>query len=128
MTETMARLPALVPPPTDLPPRAAQLRAEVRAFLERERAAGAWTPRADVWLSGVQVASEPEDDQGEEDQACRRPAHGAIAGVAPAARPRAELGWDVAVVIIRHCVRPARPLNVGPSCHRGNTSILRSVT
>src|SRR3954468_13794705 len=52
VTETMARLPALVPPPTDLPPRAAQLRADVRAFLEQERAAGAWTPRADVWLSG----------------------------------------------------------------------------
>jgi acyl-CoA dehydrogenase len=52
VTETMARLPALVPPPTDLPPRAAQLRADVRTFLEQERAAGAWRPRADVWLSG----------------------------------------------------------------------------
>jgi acyl-CoA dehydrogenase len=52
VTETMVRLPALVPPPTDLPPRAAALRGEVRAFLAQERAAGAWTPRADVWLSG----------------------------------------------------------------------------
>src|SRR4051812_24789404 len=52
VTETMAGLPPLVPPPTDLPPRAAKLRAEVRAFLEQERAAGEWTPRADVWLSG----------------------------------------------------------------------------
>jgi hypothetical protein len=52
VTETMARLPVLVPPPTDLPPRAAALRAEVRAFLAQEQAAGAWTPRADVWLSG----------------------------------------------------------------------------
>ena len=34
------------------PPRVAALRAEVRAFLAAERAAGAWTPRADVWLSG----------------------------------------------------------------------------
>src|SRR6201991_5147922 len=52
VTETMARLPALVPPPTELPPRAAALRADVRAFLAQERAGGAWTPRADVWLSG----------------------------------------------------------------------------
>ncbi|GAA3234244.1 acyl-CoA dehydrogenase family protein [Pseudonocardia petroleophila] len=52
MTSTLSRLPALVPPPTELPPRAAALRAEVRAFLAEERAAGAWTPRADVWLSG----------------------------------------------------------------------------
>jgi acyl-CoA dehydrogenase len=42
----------LMPPPVDLPPRAAELRAQVRAFLAQERAAGAWTPRADVWLSG----------------------------------------------------------------------------
>jgi alkylation response protein AidB-like acyl-CoA dehydrogenase len=47
-----ARLPELVPPPTDLPPRVAELRARVRAFLAEERAAGSWTPRADVWLSG----------------------------------------------------------------------------
>lgn len=52
MTSTLSRLPALVPPPVDLPPRAAELRAEVRAFLAAERAAGAWSPRADVWLSG----------------------------------------------------------------------------
>lgn len=52
MTETIARLPDLVPPPADLPPRAAALRAQVREFLAGERAAGAWTPRADVWLSG----------------------------------------------------------------------------
>jgi acyl-CoA dehydrogenase-like protein len=42
----------LVPPPVDLPPRAAELRARVRAFLAEERAADAWRPRADVWLSG----------------------------------------------------------------------------
>ncbi|MEJ3651736.1 acyl-CoA dehydrogenase family protein [Actinomycetes bacterium KLBMP 9759] len=52
MTQTPTRLPALVPPPVELPPRAAALRAEVRAFLAKERADGAWTPRADVWLSG----------------------------------------------------------------------------
>ncbi|WP_300017830.1 acyl-CoA dehydrogenase family protein [Pseudonocardia sp.] len=52
MTSTLSRLPALVPPPTELPPRAAALRAEVRAFLDQERAAGLWRPRADVWLSG----------------------------------------------------------------------------
>lgn len=52
MTGTAVRLPALVPPPADLPPRAAELRAEVRAFLAQERASSAWTPRADVWLSG----------------------------------------------------------------------------
>jgi alkylation response protein AidB-like acyl-CoA dehydrogenase len=52
VTSTLRRLPALVPPPTSLPPRAAALRAEVRAFLAEERAAGAWEPRADVWLSG----------------------------------------------------------------------------
>lgn len=52
MTATAVRLPALVPPPADLPPRAAALRARLREFLAEERAAGAWTPRADVWLSG----------------------------------------------------------------------------
>jgi alkylation response protein AidB-like acyl-CoA dehydrogenase len=52
VTATAARLPALVPPPTALPPRAAELRAQVRAFLAEERAAGLWEPRADVWLSG----------------------------------------------------------------------------
>jgi acyl-CoA dehydrogenase len=46
------RLPELVPPPAELPARVAALRAEVRAFLAAERAAGSWTPRADVWLSG----------------------------------------------------------------------------
>jgi acyl-CoA dehydrogenase len=52
VTSTLPRLPALVPPPADLPPRAAALHAEVRAFLAEERAARRWTPRADVWLSG----------------------------------------------------------------------------
>jgi alkylation response protein AidB-like acyl-CoA dehydrogenase len=42
----------LIPPPVELPPRVARLRAQVREFLAQERAAGAWTPRADVWLSG----------------------------------------------------------------------------
>jgi acyl-CoA dehydrogenase len=42
----------LVPPPVDLPARAAELRARVRAFLAEERAADRWRPRADVWLSG----------------------------------------------------------------------------
>jgi alkylation response protein AidB-like acyl-CoA dehydrogenase len=36
----------------ELPERVAALRAEVRAFLAEERAAGAWSPRADTWLSG----------------------------------------------------------------------------
>ncbi|WP_181781625.1 acyl-CoA dehydrogenase family protein [Pseudonocardia pini] len=48
----MAKLPSLVPPPVELPERVADLRAEVRAFLAEERAAGAWRPRADTWLSG----------------------------------------------------------------------------
>jgi acyl-CoA dehydrogenase len=52
VTQTLPRLPALVPPPIDLPPRAAELRARVREFLAEEQAAGAWVPRADVWLSG----------------------------------------------------------------------------
>ncbi len=52
VTAAPARLPELVPPPAALPPRVAALRAEVRAFLTAERAAGWWTPRADVWLSG----------------------------------------------------------------------------
>ena len=52
VTSMVARLPALVPPPAELPPRAAHLRAEVREFLAAERAAGAWSPRVDVWLSG----------------------------------------------------------------------------
>jgi acyl-CoA dehydrogenase len=43
------RLPELVPPPTELPPRAAALRVEVRAVvLEEERAAHLWVPRADA--------------------------------------------------------------------------------
>ena len=46
------RLPALVAPPADLPPRAAALRAEVREFLAQERSAGYWRPRADAWLAG----------------------------------------------------------------------------
>ncbi|GAA4537977.1 acyl-CoA dehydrogenase family protein [Pseudonocardia xishanensis] len=52
MTSTMVRLPDLVPPPVELPERVAALRAEVRAFLAEERAAGLWRPRADTWLSG----------------------------------------------------------------------------
>ncbi len=52
VTSTISRLPELVPPAADLPDRAAALRADVRAFLAQERAAGAWEPRADVWLSG----------------------------------------------------------------------------
>ena len=52
VADMLTRLPTLVPPPTELPPRAAALRADVRAFLAEERAAGAWQPRADVWLSG----------------------------------------------------------------------------
>lgn len=52
MTATIPRTSALVLPPVDLPPRVADLRAQVRAFLAEERAAGAWVPRADVWLSG----------------------------------------------------------------------------
>jgi acyl-CoA dehydrogenase len=52
VTATLHRLPDLVPPPTELPLRTAALRAEVRAFLAEEQAAGRWTPRADVWLSG----------------------------------------------------------------------------
>ena len=52
VTSTVARLPALVPPPADLPASAAGLRAQVREFLAAERKSGAWTPRADVWLSG----------------------------------------------------------------------------
>lgn len=50
--DTLTRLPELVPPPTELPARVAPLRAAVREFLAAERAAGAWEPRADVWLSG----------------------------------------------------------------------------
>jgi acyl-CoA dehydrogenase len=49
---TQHRLPNLVPAPTELPARVAALRAEVRAFLADEQAAGRWTPRSDVWLSG----------------------------------------------------------------------------
>jgi alkylation response protein AidB-like acyl-CoA dehydrogenase len=52
VSASAVRLPELVPPPTELPPRVAVLRAQVRAFLTEERAAGRWTPRADVWLSG----------------------------------------------------------------------------
>jgi len=52
VTGKRASLPTLIPPPVDLPPHAAALRADVRAFLAQERAAGAWTPRVDVWLSG----------------------------------------------------------------------------
>jgi acyl-CoA dehydrogenase len=45
-------LPELVPAAVELPGRVAQLRAQVREFVATERAAGAWAPRADVWLSG----------------------------------------------------------------------------
>ncbi|MGQ0573919.1 MAG: acyl-CoA dehydrogenase family protein [Pseudonocardia sp.] len=48
----VTRLPVLVPPPAELPPAAAALRADVREFLAGERAAGLWQPRPDVWLSG----------------------------------------------------------------------------
>lgn len=47
-----ATLPELVPDPVELPAGLADLRAEVRSFLDEERDAGRWTPRADVWLSG----------------------------------------------------------------------------
>lgn len=36
----------------DPPPRAAAIRAEVRDFLQAERAAGSFAPRCDAWLSG----------------------------------------------------------------------------
>ncbi|WP_255659361.1 acyl-CoA dehydrogenase family protein [Pseudonocardia sp. ICBG1293] len=49
---TIPKLPALVPEPVELPAELAGLRAEVRSFLDDERAADRWTPRADVWLSG----------------------------------------------------------------------------
>ena len=49
---TLTRLPELVPEPVELPGHLAELRAEVREFLDAERDAGAWTPGADVWLSG----------------------------------------------------------------------------
>ncbi|SDF01999.1 acyl-CoA dehydrogenase family protein [Pseudonocardia oroxyli] len=52
MTDTMAKVPPLVPPPVELPERVAALRAEVRAFLAEELAADRWRPRADTWLSG----------------------------------------------------------------------------
>ena len=38
-------------PPAELPPNAAALRAEVRAFLDAERAAGSFRPRVDSWLA-----------------------------------------------------------------------------
>lgn len=47
-----AALPELVPDPVELPAGLADLRAEVRSFLDEERGAGRWTPRADAWLSG----------------------------------------------------------------------------
>lgn len=47
-----AALPELVPDPVELPAGLADLRAEVRSFLDDERGAARWTPRADVWLSG----------------------------------------------------------------------------
>ena len=49
---TLTGLPELVPEPVELPGHLAALRAEVRTFMDAERASGAWTPRADVWLSG----------------------------------------------------------------------------
>lgn len=42
----------ILPPPLVLPPAAAALRREVRAFIAEELAAGAWEPRVDTWLSG----------------------------------------------------------------------------
>ncbi|GAA4986862.1 acyl-CoA dehydrogenase family protein [Pseudonocardia tropica] len=41
-----------MPDPVELPAGLADLRAEVRSFLDDERGAARWTPRADVWLSG----------------------------------------------------------------------------
>lgn len=52
VTETMTRLPSLIPPPAELPEGLAQLRAVVRAFVAEERGAGRWQPRVDTWLSG----------------------------------------------------------------------------
>ncbi|MDN5915022.1 MAG: acyl-CoA dehydrogenase family protein [Pseudonocardia sp.] len=52
MSELLTTLPALVPEPVELPGHLAELRAQVREFLSAERAEGAWTPGADVWLSG----------------------------------------------------------------------------
>jgi acyl-CoA dehydrogenase len=52
VTASVARLPELIPPPVELPERVAGLRAAVREFLAEEQAAGRWTPRPDVWLSG----------------------------------------------------------------------------
>ena len=46
VTTTTVRLPELVPPPVDLPPRVADLRAQVRELLAQERAAGRGGPPA----------------------------------------------------------------------------------
>ena len=48
----MLSLRAVGRPPSDLH----ELRLEVRAFLEREAAAGGFTPEADAWMSGIDVA------------------------------------------------------------------------
>ena len=50
--EGMAGLPSLVPAAVELPESVAALRADVRAFVADELAAGAWNPRVDTWLSG----------------------------------------------------------------------------
>jgi alkylation response protein AidB-like acyl-CoA dehydrogenase len=42
----------LVPPAVELPPRAEELRTEVREFLAKERAQRRFVPRCDTWLSG----------------------------------------------------------------------------
>ncbi|MCX4095749.1 acyl-CoA dehydrogenase family protein [Nocardia sp. alder85J] len=42
---------ALIPPYRALPPEVAALRGEVRAFLDRDRAAHQWTPHVDSWIS-----------------------------------------------------------------------------
>ena len=42
----------LVPPMVTLSPHSEALRDEVRSFLADERAAGAFVPRVDSWISG----------------------------------------------------------------------------
>ena len=42
----------LVLPPPVIPDRLTTLRAEVRAFLDEERARDLWQPGVDTWLSG----------------------------------------------------------------------------
>ena len=42
----------LVPAPVELPPRAVRLRADIRAFLAKERSADRWQPSVDGWFAG----------------------------------------------------------------------------